>query len=314
LINYIIRRIIQTLFVLLIVSFICFSLIHLMPGDPVSLMLGSEATTEQINLVKTQMGLDRPFIVQYGHWLGNAVRGDFGKSLRYTMPVSELFATRFPTTLYLSFLALCISIVLGILIGIIGAVRRGTFLDQALVVLATTGSCVPIFWLGMIGIFIFGLLLGWLPVQGWVMPTVDFSKSLKYALMPVILLAVPSLAVIARQTRSSMLEITRQDYIRTAWAKGLGERIIVTRHELKNALIPIVTLLGLQVRILLGGSVLVETVFNIPGMGRLLVDSAFNKDFFVLQGGVLILGVLVCTANLLVDISYGWFDPRIRYG
>jgi peptide/nickel transport system permease protein len=312
--DYIVRRLLQTLVVLVIVSFFCFSLIHLMPGDPVSLMLGTEATPEQINLVKAQMGLDKPFLEQYVHWLANAAHGDFGQSLRYTMPVAQLFVKRFPTTLYLASLALIISVILGISTGIIGAIRRGTFLDQALVVLATTGSCIPIFWLGILGIYLFGLYLGWLPVQGWVMPTVDFWKSIKHAIMPVILLAIPPLAVMARQTRSSMLEVTRQDYIRTAWSKGLRERVIIIRHALKNALIPIVTLLVLQIRILLGGSVLVETVFNIPGMGRLLVDSAFNKDYFVLQGGVLLLGVLVCLANLLVDISYGWFDPRIRYG
>ena len=313
-IDYIIRRLIQTVFVLILVSFLCFTLIHLMPGDPVSLMLGSEATPEQIKLVQAKMGLDKPFFEQYVWWVGNCLHGDFGQSLRYATPVAQLIASRFPTTLYLSFLALILSIFFGIAIGVIGAVRRGSFLDQFLVVSATTGSCVPIFWLGILGIYLFGLYLGWLPVQGWVMPNVDFGSSVKHTIMPAILLAIPSLAVIARQTRSSMLEVTRQDYVRTAWAKGLKERSIVIRHELKNALIPIVTLLGLQIRILLGGSVLVETVFNIPGMGRLLVDSAFNKDFFILQSGVLILGVIVCVANLLVDISYGWFDPRIRYG
>ena len=277
-------------------------------------MLGTEATPEQIKIVQAQMGLDKPFFEQYVWWVGNALHGDFGQSLRYTRPVAQLIAARFPTTLYLSFLALILSIFFGIATGVIGAVRRGSFLDQALVVSATTGSCVPIFWLGILGIYLFGLYLGWLPVQGWVMPNVDFGASVKYTIMPAILLAIPSLAVIARQTRSSMLEVTRQDYVRTAWSKGLKERSIVIGHELKNALIPIVTLLGLQVRILLGGSVLVETVFNIPGMGRLLVDSAFNKDFFILQSGVLILGVIVCAANLLVDISYGWLDPRIRYG
>jgi peptide/nickel transport system permease protein len=227
--------------------------------------------------------------------------------------VTELLVQRLPTTVYLSFLALIISVIAGIFIGVISALRRGTALDQALVVFATTGYCIPIFWLGIVGIYVFGLYLEWLPIQGWIMPTENFWKSARYAVMPVILLAIPSLAVMARQTRSSMLEVIQQDYIRTAWSKGLNERIIVTRHALKNALIPVVTLLGLQVRILFGGSVLVETVLNIPGMGRLLVDSAFSKDYFVLQGGVLVMGLMVCLANLLVDISYTWIDPRIRY-
>jgi peptide/nickel transport system permease protein len=313
LVNYILRRIIQTIFVLFIISLLCFLLIHLTPGDPVSMMLGTNALQSQIDFTRHQMGLDKPLFQQYIYWMGNAIRGDFGQSIRYKVPVTKLFEERFPTTAYLSFLALILSIVLGITTGIISAVRRGSFLDQALVLIATTGIGIPIFWLGIIGYSVFGLKLHWLPVQGWVMPNVDFWNSTRHAIMPVILLAIPSLAVTARQTRSSMLEVVRQDYIRTAWSKGLKEQTVIVRHALKNALIPIVTLVGLQVRILLGGSVLVETVLNIPGMGRLLVDAAFNKDFFIVQGGVLVLGVLVCLINLLVDLSYVWLDPRIRY-
>jgi len=277
------------------------------------MMLGPLALEEEIAFRTAQLGLDKPFFVQYGTWLVNALQGDFGQSMRYQMPVAKLFLERFPITIYLSFLAMIISVVLGISTGIISAVRRASFLDQSLVMLATTGLCIPIFWLGILSIYLFGLYLGWLPIQGYVMPNVDFWESARYSIMPAILLAIPSLAIMARQTRSSMLEVVRQDYIRTAAAKGLSERVIVLKHALKNALIPVVTLLGIQVRILLGGSVLVETVFNIPGMGRLLVDAAFNKDFFIVQGGVLILGVVVCLANLIVDISYGWLDPRVRY-
>jgi peptide/nickel transport system permease protein len=313
LIGYITRRIIQTLFVLVIVTFFCFLLVHMIPGDPIRLMLGDYASEEDIALVKAQLGLDKPLISQYMNWVTNTFRGDFGQSIRYRIPVVKLFRQSFPITAYLAFLSLILSIVLGIAIGILSAIRRGSILDQTLVVLATVGICIPIFWLGILGIYLFGLHLNWLPVQGWVMPTVDFWKSARYAILPVILLAIPSIAVTARQTRSSMLEVTQQDYIRTAVSKGLSERVVVLKHALKNALIPVVTLIGLQVRILLGGSVLVETVFNIPGMGRLLVDSAFNKDFFILQGGVLLLGVVVCIINLLVDISYAWLDPRIRY-
>lgn len=311
--NYILRRIIQTIFVLFIISLLCFLLIHITPGDPVSMMLGANALQSQIDFTRHELGLDKPLVQQYIYWLSNVFRGDFGQSIRYKIPVTKLFKERFPTTAYLAFLALILSIVLGITTGIISAVRRGSFLDQALVLIATTGVGIPIFWLGIIGIYIFSSKLHWLPVQGWVMPTVDFWKSTSHAIMPVISLAIPSLAVTARQTRSSMLEVVRQDYIRTAWSKGLKEQAVIMRHGLKNALIPIVTLIGLQIRILLGGSVLVETVFNIPGMGRLLVDAAFNKDFFIVQGGVLVLGALVCMVNLLVDLSYVWLDPRIRY-
>jgi peptide/nickel transport system permease protein len=313
LVYFIIRRVIQTLIVLIIVSFLCFSLIHLTPGDPVEIMLGPQALREEIDFTRHQLGLDKPFIEQYISWAGNAVRGDFGLSLHYKQSVAELFKQRFPITAYLAFLALIIGVVLGIITGTISAIRRGTIFDQVLVVLATSGVCVPVFWLGIIGIYVFGLQLGWLPIQGWVAPNVDFWQSTRHAIMPVILLAVPSLAVVARQTRSSMLEVIRQDYIRTAWAKGLKENVIVLRHGLKNALIPVITLIGLQVRILLGGSVLVETVFNIPGMGRLFVDASFNKDYFIIQGGALVLGAVVCLLNLFIDISYSWLDPRIRY-
>jgi len=300
--------------VLIIVSFLSFLLIHLTPGDPVEMMLGPTALKPQIDFTRHELGLDKPFIEQYVSWAGNAVRGDFGLSLHYNVPVAQLFAQRFPISGALSLMALIVAIIFGIIMGTISAIRRGTVFDQVLVVLATSGICVPIFWLAIIGVYIFGLQLGWLPIQGWISPTVNFWQCVRHAIMPVILLAVPSLAVVARQTRSSMLEVTRQDYIRTAWAKGLKESVIIMRHALKNALIPVVTLVGLQVRILLGGSVLVETVLNIPGMGRMFVDAAFNKDYFIIQGGVLVLGVVVSVINLLVDISYSWLDPRIRYG
>jgi peptide/nickel transport system permease protein len=172
---------------------------------------------------------------------------------------------------------------------------------------------IPIFWLGILGIYVFGFRLGWLPIQGWTSPLDNFTENLKCTLMPALIMSTPGIAVMARQTRSSMLEVVHQDYIRTAFAKGLTEKIVILRHALKNALIPVITLLGLQVRILVGGSVLVETVFNIPGMGRLLVAGALNKDFLIVQGGVLLIGALVCLVNLLVDISYGWLDPRFRY-
>lgn len=311
--NYIIRRIIQTLFVLFIVSFLSFMLIQIMPGDPAAAMLGIDAKQEEVEAMRQQLGLDKPFLVQYGNWLFKAVRGDLGDSLMYREPVTKIFATRLPVTLYLASLAFILSGTLGIAAGIFCAIRRGGFLDQFVSLSANVGIAIPVFWLGIIGIYIFGMKTGWLPIYGWTSPFDDFAMSIKQSLMPVILLAIPGVAVLTRQSRSSMLEVINQDYIRTALSKGLHGRVVISRHALKNALIPIVTLMGLYVRILVGGSVLVETIFSIPGLGRLMVGSAINKDFLVVQGSVLLIGSIVCLVNLLVDISYGWLDPRMRY-
>lgn len=310
---YISRRLIQTVAVLLIVSIASFLLLHMTPGDPVATMLGTEASKEQIDALRKELWLDRSPVIQFAHWLSRVLHGDLGTSIMYGDPVTDIFAARLPITLYLSLIAFVLSTLLGIMIGILCAVRRGGILDQTLSVLASLGIAIPVFWLGIVGIYLFGLRLGWLPIQGWVSPFDNFLASLKHMVMPVILLAVPGIAVLARQTRSSMLEVLHQDYVNVAFSKGLSERTVVLRHALKNTLIPVVTLLGLQVRILVGGSVLVETVFNIPGMGRLLVAGAFNKDLLVVQGGVLLIGTMVCLANLIVDISYGWLDPRFKY-
>ncbi len=311
--SYIIRRLIQTIIVIFIVSFLSFSLIQFMPGDPAASMLGPNATKPQVDALRIELGLDKPMMEQYFRWLNEVFHGDLGMSLMLREPVAGLFVQRLEITLYLSMLAFILSSILGIGAGIICAVRRGGFLDQLLSVSANIGIAIPVFWLGILGIYLFSYKLGALPFYGWVSPVEDFFGSLRYAILPVILLAIPGIAVMTRQTRSSMLEVTRQDYIRTALSKGLKERTVVLKHALKNSLIPIVTLMGLHLRIMVGGSVLVEQVFTIPGMGRLLVSAAQNKDFIVVQGGVLLIGVIVCLANLLVDISYGWIDPRTRY-
>ncbi len=311
--SFIIRRLLLTVLVLVIISFLSFLLLYIMPGDPAAAALGLQATPGQIEALRHELWLDRPFIVQYVHWVGNAVRGDFGESIAYKEPISSMFKIRLPITLYLSFWAFILSTILGISAGIICAIRRGGILDQFISVMANIGIAVPVFFLGILGIYFFALKLNWLPIMGWTSPTENFIQSSRQALMPVIALSIPGIAMMARQTRSSMLEVIQQDYLRTAWSKGLKERQVIIRHALKNALIPIVTLLGLQVRTLVGGSVVVEQVFNIPGMGRLLVYGAFSKDFIIIQAGVLLIGAIVCLANLLVDISYGWLDPRVRY-
>jgi peptide/nickel transport system permease protein len=312
-IRFIISRLIQTLIIIFIITLITFALIQIVPGDPALTILGANATPEQVNKLKHEMWLDRPILVQYGHWLDNIFHGDFGESVIFHEKVSELIAARLPITAYLSVLTLIISIIPGILAGIISSLRRGSNIDSLISLFANTGVAVPQFWLGILGIYILGLILGWLPMQGFTWPTDDLWLSIKQSIMPIVCLAIPGLAVIARQTRSSMLEIIQQDYIRTAWAKGLEEKAVILKHALKNALIPVVTLIGIQVRFLIGGSVIIETVFGIPGMGRLLVRAAFDKDFLIVQAGVLVIGALVCLVNLLVDISYGWIDPRIKY-
>jgi peptide/nickel transport system permease protein len=311
--DYITRRLLQTVVVLLIVTIISFLLLHLTPGDPAAAMLDTGASREQIDALRKELWLDRPFAVQYLHWLSKAFHGDLGTSIMYRDPLTSIFAARLPVTLFLSVTAFLLSTILGIAAGVVCAIRRGGILDQLVSLFANLGIAVPVFWLGILGIYLFGFRLGWLPIEGWTSPFEGFVQSMKQSVMPVILLAVPGIAVLARQTRSSMLEVVHQDYIRTAFSKGLSERVVVLRHALKNALIPVVTLMGLQVRILVGGSVLVESVFNIPGMGRLLVAGAFNKDYVVVQAGVLLIGTVVCLVNLLVDISYGWLDPRFRY-
>lgn len=310
---YIIRRLILSILVIWIVTILSFLLMHIMKGDPASIMLGAEANQVQIDALRHELLLDQPLIVQYGHWLKNVLSGDFGKSLKYQEDVAGLIAKRLPITIYLSLLALIISMVVGIAAGVFCAVRRGSFLDSAITILVNAGISLPIFWLGILGIYLFGLKLGWLPIQGYTSPLDDFGLSIRKIIMPVICLSISSIAVIARQTRSSMLEVVRQDYIKTAWSKGLTERVIVFKHALKNALIPIVTLIGLQLRLVVSGSVVVETVFNIPGMGRLLVTATFAKDFISVQAITLVIAIVVLLSNLIVDISYGWLDPRIRY-
>lgn len=310
---FIIRRIVQAVFVVLIVSFISFMLMHLIPGDPTLAVLGIDADQAEIDALRAELWLDRPIMVQYGHWLSNFFQGDFGKSIIWREDVAALVAKRLSTTAYLGAWALFLSILIGIPAGLVSAVRRGGFLDSVISVFANIGISIPVFWLGILGIYLFGLQLDWLPIQGYTSPFDDFWLSTRKAIMPVICLALVPLAIITRQTRSSMLEVIRQDYIRTAWAKGLKEPLVVRRHALKNGLIPIITMIGLHVRQVVGMSVLVETVFNIPGLGRLLVRSVFDKDFATVQICIMVIGLITILSNLAVDISYGWLDPRIRY-
>jgi peptide/nickel transport system permease protein len=292
---------------------------RLLPGDPLIIFMGRMAeagslSEEQMQSLRVEYGLDKPLMIQYFNWLGNVFRGNLGTSIYYHENVGSLMARRFPVTLHLGLVAFSIEIILGIIMGTLAAVRRGTWIDSLSTTLANIGVTIPQFWLGILMIYIFGLKLGWLPISGYTSPVEDFWLSTRKIIMPVICLAITGVAFTARQMRSSMLEVIRQDYIRTAWSKGLGERFIIIRHALKNSLIPVITMLGLGLGMIFGGSVVVETIFAIPGIGRLLVSSIFAQDYVVIQSGTLVISAIIIMVNLFVDISYGWLDPRIRFG
>lgn len=288
-----------------------------MPGDPILMYMSrsqqGQATMEQLQALRHEYGLDKPLIVQYFDWAGNAIRGNLGVSIiRHTTVISQI-ASALPITLYIGLLAFILSMVVGIPAGVLAAVRRAGPLDYIITPLAILGVCVPIFWLAVMMAYVFGLQLGWLPIFGFTSPFENLGLSLKQVVMPVICESLGAIAGSTRQTRSGMLEVIRQDYIRTAWSKGLTERVVVTRHALKNAIIPVITLVGFHLSSIIGGSVLIETIFNIPGMGRLLVNSIFNQDYAVVQGVAIIFCAVLVVVNILVDISYGWFDPRVRF-
>jgi peptide/nickel transport system permease protein len=318
LLNFVIRRIFQALVVLILVSFAVFFIMRLLPGDPILIHYSeqrvSSLTENELNALRHEVGLDKPITTQVVLWIWGVVRGDLGKSLQFTSEsVSSIIAKRLPISAYLGFLSLIISGFLGIIIGIICAVKRGSWLDMFMTILANTGVAVPVFWLAILMIYLFGLKLGWFSIQGFTFPTQNFWLSIKQTIMPVICLSLFELSSTARQTRSNMLEVIQQDYIRTAWSKGLPENIIIIKHALRNALIPIVTLFATSVPIIVGGEVLVETIFNIPGIGRMMVAAIFKQDYTLIQGGLLVTAVAVVLVNLVVDISYVWLDPRIRY-
>jgi peptide/nickel transport system permease protein len=316
--TYIIRRAIQAIFVIIIVSVLIFLVMRLLPGDPIMMLISEsefeELRGQQIEQLRHEFGLDKSLVLQYFDWLSAVAHGDFGQSIVNRSSVSKEIVRRLPITLHLGLTAFVISVIVGIPAGIVCAVRRGGWLDTFITVFANLGITVPAFWLGIMMIYLFALRLEWLPVFGYTSPFEDFWMSTRQLIMPVFCLAVAPIASAARQTRSSMLEVMRQDYIRTAWAKGLRERVVIARHALKNSLIPVVTLKGLSFSMIVGGSVLIESVFNIPGMGRLAVNSIFSQDYTVIQGVVLFMAFMVVFTNLLIDLSYGYLDPRIRYG
>jgi peptide/nickel transport system permease protein len=315
--TYIIRRLLLGLITVILVTIMIFLVMRLLPGDPLIMYLGQneigQITPEQMQALRHKFGLDKILPLQYVDWIGNVLRGDFGLSIFYNTTVGDLVKERLPVTMHLGIASFIVGNLLGISAGVICSLRRGKWIDTLITLLANIGITVPAFWGGILLIYFLSLKLGWLPTTGYTSPFTDFWMSTKQIIMPVFCMSLFTIAAQCRQTRSCMLEVIHQDYIRTAWAKGLGERIIIMRHAIKNALIPVITVMGLQVGVIIGGSVLIETVFNISGIGRLMTTSLLQHDFMVVQAVVLITATAVVLANLAVDISYGWFDPRIRY-
>jgi peptide/nickel transport system permease protein len=303
--RYIAYRLILTIFVLLGVSLVVFFMIRLIPGDPAELLADQWATKEDIEQLRRDMGLDKPITVQYLLFMDRILHGDLGNSVITKVPVTSEIAARFPYTLALAIAGTVIAIVIGTLAGTISAVKPFSIFDSAAMILSLLGVSTPAFWLGLMLLLAFSVRLGWFPAMG--------ASTPKHLVLPSLTLGLLTAGVLARQSRSSMLQTLQEDYIVTARAKGLLERTVVYRHALKNALIPVVTIVGLQFGHLLGGTVLVESVFSWPGMGRLLVDAIFTRDYPLIQGAVLMFAMVFALVNLAVDLLYGLLDPRIRY-
>jgi ABC-type dipeptide/oligopeptide/nickel transport system permease component len=311
---YLARRLLLALPVLFGVSVLVFAVLHLAPGDPAAIMLGAQATREDIERLRRDLGLDQPLVVQYARWMGHVVRGDLGRSIALGRPVLPEVVLRFQSTLILTAGALAIAVALGVPAGILSATRQYGWLDKLSMGIAVTGQSLPVFWTGIMLIIVFALTLGWFPSAGMTSPYGGGLLDLLWHLvLPAVTLGTASAAALARMTRSSVLEIIRQDYVRSARAKGLGEPAVVLQHVLKNAINPIMTVLGLQVGYLLGGAILTETVFSWPGLGSMMVRAIQARDYPLVQGGVLAIATTFVVVNLLVDLLYAVFDPRIRY-
>ena len=313
--TYILQRVLQMIPVMVLASIISFSIIFLLPGDPALLILGDQLASDRAiyEAKRAELGLDRPLPIQYLDWLGKTLRGDLGTSTRDRQPVIQGIRERLPVTLQLASLALLLALAISLPAGIISALRPGSKLDIAASLFAFSGIALPNFWFGILLIYLFAVFLRWLPPSGYVPFSEDPAQNLLRMLMPALTLGLGLSAVLMRQTRSSLLEVLHQDYMTTARAKGLGQKAVVLGHALKNALIPVVTVLGLQTGLLFGGAVITESIFSIPGLGRWAVDSITNRDFPVVQAVSLVLAVGVLLANLLADIAYAYIDPRIHY-
>ena len=296
-----------------VVAIAVFALLHVTPGDPAVIIAGDYATTDDIARIRARLGLDQPFHTQVVIWLGRVVRGDLGTSIFSGLPVSTLIGQRAATTIWLTLFAMLISVGIGVPIGVVAAWRKRSWLDRAVMVFAVSGFSMPTFWLGFILVYIFAITAGWLPVQGYMPLAGGVGSFLSHLILPALTLSVVYMALIARMTRASMLGVLDEDYIRTAFAKGLAPSGVLVRHALKNASLPIVTIIGIGFALLIGGAVVTESVFALPGLGRLTVDAIVRRDYPVIQGVLLVVSGVYVMINLIVDVLYVVLDPRIRY-
>jgi len=311
---YLVRRITSMVPSALLAAVLIFSLMHFIPGDPAAVMLGPNATVEQIENLREAMGLNKPIYIQFERWFTRIIKGDFGNSIFFYKPVLSVIASRAETSFFIALFSIVIVVIVGVGVGVISAAKYNSWLDQLSLAVALLGAAIPTFWLGLMLMLVFAVILRWLPSSGF--PSVFASgdiSNFRYLILPCITLSLPNAALVLRLTRSSMLDVLNEDYIKTARAKGLRENTVILKHALKNAAIPIITTLGFTFAGLMSGTVVTETVFALPGVGRLVVQSVLRRDYPVIQGVLLIVVGLYMAINLLTDVTYSFLDPRIRY-
>ena len=311
--SYILRRIVSTLPVMAIVALFVFSLLYIAPGDPAVVIAGDQASPEDVERIRQSLGLDRPFLIQFGSWVWRILHGDLGTSIFTNLPVSALIAQRIEPTLSLMAITLVLTLVIAVPLGVMAAWKAGSWIDRTIMAFAVFAFSLPVFVVGYVLAYVFALQFEWLPVQGYTPLSAGLWPWLQNLILPALALGSVYIALIARITRASMLEVLQQDYVRTARAKGLGQRNILFVHALKNAAVPIVTVIGIGIALLIGGAVVTESVFAIPGLGRLTIDAILRRDYPVIQGIVLLFSFLYVLVNLMVDVTYTLVDPRIRY-
>lgn len=311
--DFIARRLVAIIPVLAVVALFVFFMLRLTPGDPAAVIAGDNATSDQIAAIREKLGLDLPIWQQFGIWLGDMLRGNFGESFFFKKTVAELIAQRLEPTLALSVCTLILAVTTAVPLGVIAAYRQGSILDRVVMGFSVLGFSVPSFVIGYCLIYVFAIELGWLPVQGYTRIGTDFGGFVERMILPSVTLGIIYVALIARITRASVLEVLNEDYIRTARAKGLSNRVVLMRHALRNAAVPILTVIGVGVALLIGGAVVTESVFGLPGLGRLTVEAVLSRDFPTIQAVILLFSVVYVLINLIIDISYTIFDPRIRY-